>query len=156
MIKRVLILLVCIGAVVAGSLEVRNVFAQQSSAQRSVINLPGKPANLPFSDGVLVGHTLYLAGRIGTDPKSGNAPADVDQEIKLLLDGVQSTLAAAGMTMDDLVYVQVYCTDLSLYDRFNTAYAARFKKEFPARMFVGASQLLRNGHFELMSIAVKQ
>jgi enamine deaminase RidA (YjgF/YER057c/UK114 family) len=84
------------------------------------------------------------------------APADINEEIKLLLDGFAATLNEGGMTMDDLVSVQVYCTDLSLYEKFNTAYAARFKKEFPARMFVGAGSLLRNGHFEMMGIAVKR
>jgi enamine deaminase RidA (YjgF/YER057c/UK114 family) len=156
MSKRVILVLLCATALGIGPMVLRSRSAQMSAPKRRVINLPGKAANLPFSDGVLVGDTLYLAGRIGTDPQTGNAPSDVDEEIKLLLDGVQSTLAAAGMGFDDLVSVQVYCTDLSLYARFNSAYAARFKKDFPARMFVGASQLLRNGHFELISIAAKR
>ena len=72
---------------------------------------------LPFSDAVLVGDTLYLAGRIGIDPVTGQAPADVDAEIELLFDGVQAVLGEAGMTMDDLVSVQIFSPDLSLWDR---------------------------------------
>ncbi len=113
-------------------------------------------APLPFSDGVLVGDTLYLAGRIGVDPKTGQAPADVDQEIRLLLDGMKTALAQGGMSMDDLVFVQVFCPDLSLYEKFNAAYRGYFGKEYPARSFVGSGPLLRGGHFEMNGIAVKR
>ena len=61
-----------------------------------------------------------------------------------------------GMTMDDLVYVQVACTDLSLYDKFNAAYRGYFAtKELPAREFIGVASVLRGGHFEIQAIAVR-
>jgi len=125
-------------------------------AKRRVINLPARPVQAPFSDGVLVGDTLYLAGRIGIDPKTGKPPEDLEKEIRLLLDGIKDTLAQAGMTMDDLVYVQVFCPDLALYDKFNGVYRSYFAKDFPARAFVGSGSLLRGGHFEVQSIAIKQ
>ena len=123
--------------------------------ERRYINIGGRPANLPFSDGVLVGDTLFLSGRIGIDSRTMQAAADVDEEIRLMLDGVRSTLEAAGMAMDDLVYVQVYCTDLSLYDRFNAAYRKYFGKDLPARAFLGAGSLLRNARFEMQAIAMR-
>ena len=113
--------------------------------------------NCPSAEAILAGNTLYLSGRIGIDSKTGKAPAEIDDEIKLLLDHVKATLTAAGMTMDDLVYVQVACTDLTLYDKFNAAYRSYFTtKEFPAREFIGVASLLRGGHFELQAIAVKR
>lgn len=57
--------------------------------------------------------------------------------------------------MDDLVYVQVYCTDLSLYDKFNAAYRKYFGKDLPARAFLGAGSLLRNARFEMQAIAMR-
>jgi 2-iminobutanoate/2-iminopropanoate deaminase len=126
------------------------------SSSRRFINLPDRRHNLPFSDGVLVGDTLYLSGRIGIDPATGVAHADVHQEIKLLLDGVRDVLVAAGMTMDDLVYVQIYCPDLSLFSRFNERYRTYFSKDLPARAFLGSAPLLLNGRFELQGIAVKR
>ena len=123
---------------------------------RKAIHLPSSNPQLPFSDGVLVGNTLYLSGRIGLEAKTGQAPANIDDEIRILLDSVKETLAAAGMTMDDLVYVQVSCTDLTLFDKFNASYKAYFtSKDLPARQFVGVASLLRGGHFELQSIAVR-
>ncbi len=113
--------------VVAVSLVVRGAFSQASpSSNRRAINLSDDSPNAPFSGAILSGNTLYISGRIGIDSKTGNAPANLDEEIKLLLDHVKDTLVEAGMTMDDLVYVQVACTDLSLYDKFNAAYRGYF------------------------------
>ena len=123
--------------------------------ERRYINIGGRPADLPFSDGVLVGDTLFLSGRIGIDPRTMRAATDVKEEICLMLDGVRATLEAAGMTMDNLVYVHVYCTDLSLYDQFNAAYRKYFGKDLPARAFLGAGSLLRGGRFEMQAIAMR-
>jgi len=131
--------------------------AAPASSTRRAINLPDDNAQLPFSGAILVGNTLYLSGRIGIDNKTGKAPAEIDQEVKLLLDRVKATLAQASMTTDDLVYVQIACTDLSLYDKFNATYRSYFtSKDLPAREFIGAATLLRGGHFELQGIAVRR
>jgi enamine deaminase RidA (YjgF/YER057c/UK114 family) len=141
----------------AGLFSVRGAFSQPpAQATRRAIHLPDANPQLPFSDGVLAGNTLYLAGHIGLD-KSGKAPADVNDEIKILLDQVKVVLEQAGMTMDDLAYVQIACTDLSLYDKFNSIYRTYFTaKDLPAREFIGAATLLRGGHFELQAIAVRR
>jgi len=123
---------------------------------RKHIRIPNRTDHLPYSDAVLVGDTLFIAGRIGLDPATGKPPADVNEEIKLLLDGFDQVLQEANMSYDDLVNVQVFCPDLSLYEKFNTQYAKRFAKELPARAFIGSSQLLRGGHFEMLGIALKR
>ncbi len=126
-----------------------------AAQNRTYINLPNREAGLPFSDGVLIGNTLYISGRIGIDPVTGLAPDSVDAEINLLFDSFQAILGQAGMTMDDLVWVQVYSPDVSLWDRFNAAYVKHFSREFPARAFLGSGPLLRNGRFEMLGVAVK-
>jgi len=131
------------------------VFTPSTQSSRRYINLPGRAANAPFSDGVLAGNTLYLAGRLGVDPKTGQVPASVDEEIKLMLDGIKSVLAEAGMTMNNLVSIQVFCSDLSLYDKFNAAYRTYFGQTFPARAFLGSGPLLRGAHFEIQGVAVR-
>ena len=69
---------------------------------------------------------------------------------------MKATLVQAGMSMDDLAYVQIACTDLSLYEKFNAAYRSYFTtKDLPAREFIGAASLLRGGHFEIQAIAVR-
>lgn len=149
---------VAVALAVGGILTASGMFTQATpQATRKVIRLAGGPVQAPFSDGILAGNTLYLAGRIGIDPKTGKVPEKIEDEIKLLLDGEKDVLAQAGMTMDDLVYVQIACTDLSLFGKFNPIYASYFStKDYPAREFIGAGSLLLGGHFELQAIAVKR
>jgi reactive intermediate/imine deaminase len=109
----------------------------------------------PFSDAVRVRQTLYLAGRIGLDPATQKPPADAATEVRNVMDQIKAVLAQEGMTMDDLVTVQVFCTDLSLYGTFNDVYRGYFTKGFPARAFIGSGSLLAGGRFEVQGIAVK-
>jgi 2-iminobutanoate/2-iminopropanoate deaminase len=125
-------------------------------AGRKHIDLPGKPATLPFSDAVLVGETLYLSGRIGFKPGTRELPATPEEEARNVLDQFKTVLAAAGMTMDDLVSVQVFCSDVSLFDQWNSVYATYFTKELPARAFLGSGPLLFGARFEMQGIAVKR
>jgi 2-iminobutanoate/2-iminopropanoate deaminase len=59
------------------------------------------------------------------------------------------------MAMDDLVWVQVYSPDVSLWQQFNSAYVKLFSREFPARAFLGSGKLLIKGRFEMLGIAVR-
>jgi 2-iminobutanoate/2-iminopropanoate deaminase len=121
------------------------------------INLPRSRdrASLPFSDAVLAGDTLYIAGHIGLDPKTGQPAADASDEARLVMDQIKQTVEAAGMTMEDVVSIQVLCSDVSLYDTFNKVYRTYFKGEFPARAFLGSGKLLFNARYEVMGVAVK-
>ena len=148
--KRVFALGILIG-LLAGT-----VLVQGQTVKRRYINLPGRTDQLPFSSGIQVGNVLYLAGTLGVDPTSRKVPDDLEQEVRFALDEMKATLAEADMTMEDLVTVQVFCTDLSLYDRFNAVYRTYFNKNFPARAFIGVRSLLLGGHFEIQGIAVKQ
>jgi 2-iminobutanoate/2-iminopropanoate deaminase len=128
---------------------------KSTDRSRRCINLPRK-APLPFSDAVLAGDTLFMSGRIGIDPSTGIAPTNVDQELELLFNDFSAVLAQAQMSMDDLVWVQVFSSDVSLWERFNAAYLKRFAKELPARAFIGSGPLLKGGRFEMMGTAIRQ
>ena len=109
----------------------------------------------PFSGSVKVGDTLYISGQIGLGPDR-KPPIDVTAEAKLVMDTVKRVLADAGMTPDDLVSVQIFCSDVKHYDAFNAVYRTYFTKEFPARAFLGSGPLLFGARFEVMGIAVKR
>src|SRR5579872_5113153 len=74
--------------------------AAPSSRKYIHIPLSGDFQKVPYSDGVLVGDTLYIAGRIGVDPATGKPPADLDQEIKILLDGYANGIKEGRMADD--------------------------------------------------------
>lgn len=128
----------------------------QHAAAPVHINLPGRSVQAPFSDAVLVGNTLYMAGRLGTEPGTTRVPADPAAEARLLLDGFRAVLAEAGMQMKDIVSVQVFCSDVALFDTWNQVYRQYFSEPFPARAFIGSGPLLFGARFEMQAIAVKQ
>jgi 2-iminobutanoate/2-iminopropanoate deaminase len=115
--------------------------AARAEARRHVI-LPGRKIPLPFSAAVLAGDTLYLAGRIGIDPKTGKAPLSLDEELRLLFQGVRGGPCRSP--------------DISPWEHFNSAYVKCFSRDLPARAFIGSGPLLQNGRFEMMGIAVRK
>lgn len=135
----------------------RNQVAQQIEdylPAKRYINPPTRAGQAPFSDAVQIDNTLYLSGRLGIDPRTGQVPSDPKLEVRILMEGMRQTLAEAGMTMDDLVSVQVFCTDLALYEQFNMVYRTYFTRAAPARAVMGVSKLLRGARFEIQGTAV--
>ncbi len=112
-------------------------------------------ANLPFSDAVWHGDTLYLSGHLGLDPQTGKPGTTPEEEARLVMDGVKRTLEAAGLTMDNLLSVQIFCSDVSLFEKFNTVYRTYFTGGFPARAFLGSGRLLFDARFEVQGIAAR-
>lgn len=119
------------------------------------INLPARTHSYPFSDAVLAGDTLYLSGRIGFDPATGRPAENPEDEARLVLEGIQHVLEESGMTMEDLVSVQVHCPDLTLFETFNAVYRQFFNGPLPARAFLGSGPLLFGAKFEVLGIAVR-
>jgi len=144
-LSALILILLCSIVTLAADSDHKHVVLDQSPAR----------SNFPFSDAVVVGDTLYLAGTVGFD-KDGKLPSTIEDEAKMAMENVKKVLESQGMTMDDLVSVQVYGTDFSLYQKFNDVYRTYFHVQFPARAFIGAASLIRGAHFELMGIAVKR
>jgi enamine deaminase RidA (YjgF/YER057c/UK114 family) len=115
---------------------------------RSASN-PANATQAPFSGAVVVGDTAYLAGVLGSGDTTEAAATNG-------LTNLQSALKSAGMTMDDLVTVQIFCPDVAYYDDFNKVYRTFFKQEFPARAFLGSGTLLNGAKFEIQGIAVRR
>jgi enamine deaminase RidA (YjgF/YER057c/UK114 family) len=120
------------------------------------LNAAGRTDTLPFSHGVLAGDLYFVAGTLGLDKASGKPPADAEAEVRAMLDDFRAKLELAGLGMDDLVTVQVFCSDLALYDTFNRVYAGYFRGAFPARAFIGSGPLLRGCRFEIQGIAARR
>ena len=142
------ILLVCFCASSVGA-------AERAAAPAIAAKAPATAA-LPFSEGVMAGDTFYVAGHIGVDPVTKKAALDPEVEARLVMESVKHTLEQAGLRIDDLVSVTVYCTDLDLYDKFNAVYRGFFHGRFPARAFIGVNKLVLGAHFEVAGIAAQQ
>jgi 2-iminobutanoate/2-iminopropanoate deaminase len=126
----------------------------QQAVHRHLQSKLAADRHLPFSSGVLAGNTLYIAGTIGVEPDA-KAALSAEEEARRVMDQVKQVVQQAGMTMDDVVSVQVFCTDLANYDAFNKVYQTYFHGNYPARAFVGTASLLFNARYEVMGVAVR-
>ena len=119
-------------------------------ASTRIVHVPPTRAGAPYSRAVWVDDTLYIAGH-------GDPYDDPVEEAHALMRGVQDTLATQGLTLDDLVSVTVYCSDVSLYDTFNQVYRTYFSDadRMPARAFIGSGELLWGMRYELQGIAAR-
>lgn len=145
--RKLIVIVAVIGICISASAADRKHIVKPRSADQTA---------LPFSEGVLVGNTLYIAGHIGLDAKTNMPPANAEDEAKLVMEQIKQTVESAGLSMDDMVSMQVFCTDLKYYETFNNVYKTYFHGDYPARAFIGVNNLLRNGKYEVMGIAVKR
>jgi 2-iminobutanoate/2-iminopropanoate deaminase len=122
-------------------------------ADKKVIRPKGAEQNAGWSHGILIDGTLYVSGMGGEDA-AGKIPETFEAEVKQSLSNIAAVLNEAGMSLADVVSVQVYLTDRSLFDRMNTVYKATLPDPKPTRTTV-AVQLVGAGHVEITVTARK-
>jgi 2-iminobutanoate/2-iminopropanoate deaminase len=106
-----------------------------SAEERKVVKLPGT-ASLPFSDGVIAGETLYIAGQEGIDANGKPVPGGTGAESKAALARIADIVQAAGFDLKDIVSVTVYLADIHDFPEMNVAYKAVMPDPKPARATV--------------------
>jgi 2-iminobutanoate/2-iminopropanoate deaminase len=111
---------------------------------------------LPYSPGIMVGNTLYLAGQLGRDPATTKiVPGGIEAETRQTLTNIREVLREAGMDFGNVVTVTAFIVDFKDFDAYNKVYREFFPKDPPARATVGVSALNQGGRVELQMIAVK-
>jgi 2-iminobutanoate/2-iminopropanoate deaminase len=103
----------------------------------------------------MVGDTLYVAGQTGNDLKTGTIPDDFEAEVKQTLENIGLVLKEAGMTFDNAVSVNVYLTDMELFQKMNGVYTTYFKEPRPVRTTVGVAKLVGKARIEITVTASK-
>ncbi|MGH9545384.1 MAG: RidA family protein [Terriglobales bacterium] len=126
-------------------------FAQE----RRAIKLPGT-AGFPFSDGVIAGDTLYVAGQEGTDDHGKLAEGGIGPETRAALANIEKVVHAAGFEMKDIVSVTVFLADIHDFPEMNQAYKDIMPDPKPARATVQVAALVNNARLEVSAIAVKR
>lgn len=112
-------------------------------------------SDLPFSEMVRVGNTLYLSGQIGAIPGTLKlAPGGMKGQAKQAMENIKTTLETYGFSMDHIVKCTVMLADISQWGDFNGVYKSFFKKPYPARSAFGANGLGMGSAVEIECIAV--
>lgn len=129
---------------------------QRGQAQEhKAINLSGTNG-LPFSDGVIAGNTLYIAGQQGTDDSGKLAAGGITAQTKATLDNIEKVLKAAGFDLRDVVSVTVYLADIHDFPEMNKVYKNVLPDPKPARATIQAAALVNDARVEISAIAVKR
>jgi 2-iminobutanoate/2-iminopropanoate deaminase len=123
--------------------------------EHKAINL-SSARGLPFSDGIVAGNTLYIAGQEGTDDAGKLASGGIGPETKAALDNIAKILKAAGYELKDVVSVTVYLADIHDFAEMNKVYKTVLPDPKPARATIQAAALVNDARVEIAAIAVKQ
>jgi len=93
----------------------------------------------PFSAAVRAGSLLFVSGQVGV--RDGKTGSGIEEQTRFTLDNIRDVLAQAGCTLDDVVKVTVFITDMSLWPKMNEIYREYFTHDLPARSALGANGL---------------
>jgi 2-iminobutanoate/2-iminopropanoate deaminase len=124
------------------------------SSPKRAINPPGTAEGLPFSNGILVGNTLYVAGQEGLE-NGKLRPGGIGPETQAALENIKKIVELAGLQMEDVVSVNVYLADMADFAEMNKVYKTFFPSPRPARATVQVAGLVGNARIEITAIAVK-
>lgn len=119
------------------------------------ISFAGPESKLPFSDGMVAGNTLYVAGQEGRTADGKLAEGGTAGETRAALGAIEKVVKAAGFEMKDIVSVTVYLADIKDFDEMNKVYKSIVPDPKPARATVQVSALVGEAHIEISAIAVK-
>jgi len=110
---------------------------------RKVVSPGGKKSSAPLSPGIQVGDFLFCSGQVGVDRETGTVPEDIKEQTRNCFKNLEKVVRAAGATMNDVVKVNVYLTNMDDFSDMNEAYAEVFPEDPPARTTVGIKGLVR-------------
>ena len=124
---------------------------------KEIIATQSAPAAIgPYSQGVTAGSLTVTSGQLPIDPATGAFPAGVEAQTRQSLENVKAVLAAAGLTLADVVKTTVFLKDMNDFAAMNGVYASFFPENPPARSAVEVARLPKDALVEIEAIAVRQ
>jgi len=107
----------------------------------------------PYSQAVQWGDVVFISGQIPLDPENGQLNnATFEDETNQVLDNLEAICQEAGGTLDHILKLTIYLTDLSKFDVVNSIMAATFSEPFPARATLEISKLPKEVSIEIDAI----
>ena len=122
---------------------------------KEIVSTNAAPAAIgPYSQGIRAGGTLYLSGQLGLDPATGNLRDTIDAQIEQAFQNLRAVATSAGASLDDVVKLTLFLTDLANFAKVNETMARHFREPYPARSTVQVSALPKGADFEVEAIVV--
>ena len=115
------------------------------------------PAVGPYSQAIRAGGFLFLSGQLPLDPKTGTITAtDVEAQTRQAITNIKSILAAAGLSLSDVVKTTVFLKDIQDFAKMNGVYKEYFAQDAPARSSFQVANLPMNALVEIESVAIAE
>ena len=122
---------------------------------KTIIATPKAPAAIgTYSQAVKVGGTVYLSGQIPLDPATMQLVEGFENQVRRVFDNLRAVCEAAGGSLNDMVKVNVYLTDLANFAKVNEVMASYISQPYPARAAVGVASLPRGAAVEIEGVMV--
>jgi reactive intermediate/imine deaminase len=119
-------------------------------SSKTMIQTPDAPAAIgTYSQAIRVGDTAYLSGQIGLDPGTMQMVEGIESQIHRVFQNLRAVATAAGGSLNDVVKLNVYLTDLAHFAKVNEIMATYFHQPYPARAAVGVAALPRGALVEM-------
>ena len=109
----------------------------------------------PYSQAIAMGNIVYLSGQIPLDPKTMELVQGEEEQIRQVFANLAAVCNAANSTLNDIVKLNVYLQDLSIYPKVNEIMMTLFKEPFPARAAVEVSKLPLGALIEIEGVIIK-
>jgi reactive intermediate/imine deaminase len=118
-------------------------------SNKFVIQTPDAPAAIgTYSQAIRVDNTVYLSGQIGLDPNTMMMVEGIEAQVHRVFQNLRAVADAAGSSLDDVVKLNLYLTDLTHFAKVNEIMATYFHQPYPARAAVGVASLPRGALIE--------
>ena len=95
----------------------------------------------PYSQGLIVGSRIYVAGQGPKNPATGKTPDGIEEQTRQVMTNLKNIIEAAGGTMDNVVKSTVHLANLADFEAFNKVYSSFFTPPYPVRTTVGSALL---------------
>ena len=126
-------------------------------ANKYIVQTPDAPAAIgTYSQAVRMDNTVYLSGQIGLDPNSMQMVEGIEAQVHRVFQNLRAVAAAAGGSLDDVVKLNIFLTDLGHFAKVNEIMATYFHQPYPARAAVGVASLPRDALVEADGVLVLQ
>ena len=123
---------------------------------RETISTDNAPAAIgTYSQAIKVDNTVYLSGQIPLVPSSMEIVSkDIEKQVRQVFENLQAVASAAGGSLNDIVKLNVFLTDLQHFPKINEIMSEYFQEPYPARAAIGVSQLPRAAQVEMDAIMI--
>jgi 2-iminobutanoate/2-iminopropanoate deaminase len=110
----------------------------------------------PYSQAIVTEDTVYTAGQVALDPKTGElVGTTVAEQTERVLQNLTAVLAASGSSLGQVVKTTVYLADMADFTAMNEVYSRHFGGHRPARSTVQAAGLPKGARVEIDAIAIR-